>query len=117
MCFVKKTDKLISSIMRINSPNKNVGNLVPKIVYYPAEDDPCGIFYDPDRNQLVHADFQDGKLFEQYDVVPTHIEWPDENGNYAHTDDELLSLHDCDYCGEADDLSCYAYFSCIDEEE
>lgn len=116
MCNPNKTDVLIAEVLRINSPFKNFGNLIPKIVYHTdSDDDVSGIFFDTDREQLVHADIENGKILEQYDVVPTHIERPNTTGQYAYSEDDLLELHDCDFCGEADDLSCYVYFDAIDE--
>ena len=51
MCVISQTDKLIAAVLRINSPFKNFGNLVPKIIYHTdSDDDASGIFYDPDRN-------------------------------------------------------------------
>lgn len=118
MYIPNQTDKLIAAVLRINSPFENFGNLVPKIIYHTdSDDDASGIFYDPDRNQLVFADFENGEPLESYDVVPTHIERPDTEGNYAYSENELLSLHECDYCGEADDLSCYVYFAAVDTDE
>lgn len=108
-----KTDSLIAATLRINSPYENIGHLIPKIIY-PADDSISGIFYDPDRDQLIHADIKNGEILDQFDVVPTHIERPDETGRYAHSDDELMALHDCSFCGEADDLSCYVYFDTVD---
>lgn len=117
MCFPSKTDKLIASVMRINSPYKNIGKLVPKMVYFNGDEDVSGVLYDPDRDQLIHADIENGVILESYDVVPTHIEYPDADGNYKYSNEELLELHDCQWCGEADDLSCYVYFDCVDSEE
>ena len=116
MCNHNKTDVLIAEVLRINSPFKNFDSLIPKIVYHTdSDDDVSGIFFDTDREQLVHADIENGEILEQYDVVPTHIEHPNTTGQYAYSEDKLLELHDCDFCGEADDLSCYVYFDAIDE--
>lgn len=118
MCTPNETDRLIAEVLRINSPFKNFGSLVPKIVYHTdSDEDVSGIFFDTDREQLIHADIENGEILEQYDVVPTHIERPDATGKYAHSEDELLELRDCGYCGEADDLSCYVYFDEINTEE
>lgn len=118
MCVISQTDKLIAAVLRINSPFKNFGNLVPKIIYHTdSDDDASGIFYDPDRNQLMYANFENGELLDSYDVVPTHIERPDEHGNYAYSDDELMTMRECDYCGEADDLSGYVYFDAVNIDE
>ena len=50
MLVLTKNDKLIAAVCRIKSHHKNVGNLVPKVIYHNENTDICGVFYDADKN-------------------------------------------------------------------
>lgn len=113
MLVLTKNDKLIAAVCRIKSHHKNVGNLVPKVIYHNENTDICGVFYDADKKILVYVYIKNNNIVTAYKAIPIHVEYSDKNRNYAYSDDELRNLRECDFCGEADDLSCYVYFNCV----
>ena len=74
--------------------------LVPKFV----DDDNNGV-YEYRLTGKFYL-YNDGEVTE---VIPTHILF-EEDGYREMDDEELMSMYDSIYCGEADDFSCYAFF-------
>ena len=97
---------IIEAILRIASPFRPIGELIPKVMY-----DDCGVLYDPKTNGFLYAEIsEDYTITVKRPVSPVSVIFPNELGVYGMTDDELHDFVENDFCGEADDFSCYAYF-------
>lgn len=93
-------------IFRITSPFEPIGELIPKVMY-----DDCGVMYDPKTGSFLYVEIsEDYKITDKKPVIPVSVIFPNEFGTYNVPDDELHSYVENDFCGEADDFSCYAYF-------
>jgi hypothetical protein len=97
--------KALSALFRIDSPLKSLNGLIPKVSY-----DDGGVYYDPEDGIFVKIEIEEGVIAERTPVVPVSVVFSNLDGNYPIPDDHLLDAVECDFCGEADDLSCYLYF-------
>lgn len=106
----------LTAVLRVDSPLRSISGLTPKVVY-----DDWGVFYDPVKGIFVKAEIvkttsdEHGccvlRLDEITQIVPVAVVFPGKDGEYGMDEDELFSFVECDFCGEADDLSCYLYFN------
>lgn len=101
------------AVMRVNSPYAEVmGRYTPKVSY-----DCDGVFYDKETNSFVYLQFTDNSLSEieeSHFVEVVNLLRPVQGLGYDIEEDKLHGLHESDFCGEADDFSCYLYFKYVD---
>lgn len=107
--------ELFNLVVSIESPCKPIldDTMFPK-----ATEEYWGVYYHPISNKLFFLEFDGDEVIEQYEVVPSHVVFPNKKrGTYGMSDEELCELYDNDCCLEADDLSCFLYFDHVAEAE
>lgn len=129
--------KTVCDIKSHYRPIVGMEHLQPKVVYTDE-----GVFYDPKKDKfyyikLEHADLMYGNIFcrttptkdkilQMVEVEPVQVLYPHnftklgiprDFGGYDPDGEEISTV--CENCfhGEADDLSCYVYFTTVNAAE